>query len=132
MSFKPALLVFAIAPALLNVLNTSSSSFKYKFVITANSFHPVDEINLYYYKEQLIDQYEKLVFGLDQKTYEEVIRINIHTFAFDSNCTPSYYEGKIKLIIGKGKGKTIEGVLRKDECDSSVIREKIYIFDLFK
>ena len=87
---------------------------------------------LYYYKEKLIDKYEDLVFTLKEDYVGEFIKTNIHEFDFDKNCKAKYINGTILLIVGEGKGSLIEGKLRINSCDDSVIREKIYLLDIFK
>lgn len=113
-------------------LKDVSSSFKYSYQIKANSFSPRDNVNLYYYKEKLIDKYEEIAFTLKEEYLSDALRTNISAFKFDDTCFPSYSNGSIILTIGKGKGTVVEGKLRQNICDEDVIREKIYIFDIFK
>ena len=110
----------------------TSSSFKYLYQIKANSYTPKDTIKLYYYKEKLIDQYEKMAFSLKNEYLHQTIKQNISDFNFDDNCVASYVNGVIVLTLGEGRGSLIEGKLRQNSCDNSVIREKIFIFELFK
>lgn len=110
----------------------SSSSFKYLYQIKANSYTPKDTIKLYYYKEKLIDKYEQLAFSLKNEYLHQTIKQNISDFNFDDNCIASYVNGVIILTLGEGKGNVIEGKLRQNSCDNSVIREKIFIFELFE
>jgi len=110
----------------------TSTSFNYTYQIITNSYSLNDEVQGYYYKERLIDEYEALAFHNEERKHQEIIMANIDRFKFDDNCYPYYYNGGIFVIIGNGQGMSIKGHLRKNECDESVIREKIYIFDLFK
>ena len=107
------------------------SSFSYEYNIVSNSNTPEDIIKTYLYKEQLIDLYEDLVFDFASRDHQTIIRNNINKFCFDSTCH-SFYNGKINLVIGKGLGVSLQGKLKQDICDESVIREKFYIFELFK
>lgn len=106
--------------------------FQYAYEIRANSYAIKDSVNLYYYKENLIDIYENLVFDLDARYHQAAIECNLNLFKIDESTTPYYKEGRILLIIGKGKGEQIKGRLRKNACDEDVIREKYYLFDIFK
>ena len=107
-------------------------NFQYQYKVVGNSYHPFDQNQIYFYKEKLIDNYEYLVFGFDEKEHGNIIKNNIDTFVFDDNCIASYQQGQIILIIGNGLGPIYKGKLRKNECDESVIREKFYIFELFQ
>ena len=80
--------------------------------------------------ENLIEQYEKLVFNFEQRDYQQIIKDNISSFEF-SSCCNAYYNGKINLIIGKGLGLTFSGDLKHNICDENAIREKFYIFEIF-
>ncbi len=106
-------------------------AFQYTYRITANSSHPFDTASLYDYKERLIDTYENLVFGHEERDYQMLIQQNIDLFRFE-NCVSSYLNGSIVLVVGNGGGPTIKGDLRRNSCDESVIREKFYIFELFR
>lgn len=117
---------------LLSTIQENGSVFKYSYQIKANSYSPRDNINLYYYKEKLIDKYEELVFTLKEDYVGEFVKSNINEFNFDESCKAKYINGSIILIIGEGKGSIIEGKLRVNSCDDSVIREKIYLLDIFK
>ena len=109
-----------------------SPSFKYTYQIVTNSYSVNDEIKGYYYKEKLIDCYEQLVFSYPENEHQEIIKNNINLFKFDDDCYPYYHNGSIVIIIKNGQGMIINGHLRKNECEEGVIREKVYIFDLFK
>ena len=129
---KIQLMTTAISSFLLLVSTIQDGSvFKYVYQIKANSYSPKDCVNLYYYKEKLIDKYEELTFTLKQSYVGSFLQDNISVFEFDSNCSSKYVNGVIVLTLGQGKGSVIEGKLRMNSCDDSVIREKIYLFDIF-
>ena len=107
-------------------------NFQYQYKVVGYSYHPFDQNQIYFYKEKLIDTYEYLVFGFDEREHGNIIKNNIDSFVFDDNCISAYQEGQIVLIIGIGLGPIYKGKLRKNECDESVIREKFYIFELFQ
>lgn len=105
-------------------------SFEYKYKVISNSNHPFDVKEAYNYKEKLIDQYESLVFGYQERDYQTIIKQNLNLFEFSEDCS-CYYNGQIVLVIGNGTGLTLEGDLRHNVCDENAIREKFYIFELF-
>ena len=107
-------------------------NFQYQYKVVGNSYHPFDQNQIYFYKEKLIDTYEYLVFGFDEREHGNIIKNNIDSFVFDDYCIAAYQEGQIVLIIGNGLGPIYKGKLRKNECDENVIREKFYIFELFQ
>lgn len=113
-------------------VSEKASTFKYLYQIKGNSFATKDCIDIYYYKEKLIDKYEDIAFTIKEEYLDEALKTNISLFKFDDKCFPSYKNGILLLTIGEGKGSLIEGKLRYNACDSEVIREKIYIFDIFK
>ena len=113
-------------------VSEKASTFKYLYQIKGNSFATKDCIDIYYYKEKLIDKYEDIAFTIKEEYLDEALKTNISLFKFDDKCFPSYKNGILLLTIGEGKGSLIEGKLRYSACDSEVIREKIYIFDIFK
>lgn len=106
-------------------------SFTYEYKIVSNSNSPEDIVKTYLYKEKLIETYEDLVFDFDNRDHQTIIINNIDKFVFDNECH-CFYNGKINLVIGKGIGVTLEGKLKQNICDESVINEKFYIFELFK
>lgn len=132
MKYNILLSILSTGVILANSALENGSNFKYLYQIKANSYSPKDSVALYYYKEKLIDQYEDIAFSLKEEYLSEVLRTNISKFKFDDKCIPSYKNGVIILTIGEGKGSLIEGKLRYNTCDNDVIREKIYIFDIFK
>ena len=83
---KIQLMTTAISSFLLLVSTIQDGSvFKYAYQIKANSYSPKDSVNLYYYKEKLIDKYEELTFTLKQSYVGSFLQDNISVFEFDSN-----------------------------------------------
>lgn len=110
----------------------SSEPFKYKYEITANSNKAVDIYKLYDYKENLIDIYNEHFLALSESKREEKLINCIDLFKLDSNCRPYYISGTIVILIGEAKGVTLDGKLQQNSCDETVIRTKIFLFDLFR
>ncbi len=109
----------------------SEEPFQYKYEIVANSNSAQDVLNLYSYKEKLITHYEKDFMPLDKKTLETKLINDIQSFAFVSDIKARYAYGTIVLLVGDAKGYTLSGNLKTDSCDETVIRTKVFIFDLF-
>lgn len=122
----------AIALVASTMLNLSSEPFKYKYEITANSNSAGDIYNLYDYKERLIDVYDEHFLALNEKNREEKLVNEISLFKLDSLCRAYYASGTIVVLVGDASGMTISGDLRSDSCDETVLRTKIFIFDIFR
>lgn len=120
-----------IALSVVGVSKLSSEPFKYKYEITGNSKSANDIYNLYEYKEKLIDIYDEHFLALNDTEREKKLINNNQLFKIDENCRAYYASGTIVVLVGDGKGLTITGDLRYDTCDETVIRTKIYIFDIF-
>lgn len=111
--------------------NLTDEPFKYKYQIVANSNSPSDIYDLYDYKERVIDIYEDHYLYMSQKEIEKDLVENIEIFKLNNDVRPYYAYGTIVLMVGNANGMCLEGSLRKDSCDDSVIRTKVFIFDLF-
>ena len=68
---------------------------------------------------------------MNETEREKKLINNNQLFKIDENCRAYYASGTIVVLVGDGKGLTITGDLRYDTCDETVIRTKIYIFDIF-
>ncbi len=124
--------ILTVATLTTTILTNDTTPFQYRYEIRADSYHPVEEINLYYYKEELIDTYERLCLDMDMIYQESAIKNNLYLFEFNSHIKASYVDGTIVLVVGRGQGYVIRGQLRKNQCDSETVREKYYFLDLFK
>ena len=120
------------------ILSTLSSTmaipevpFQYTYEIVSNSRSAKDVTALYYYKEKMIDTYESYILPLGYEKIEETIRNNLSLFCFEEGARCSYINGSIVVLLGNAKGVEMKGQLRKSTCDETVIREKIFILDLF-
>ncbi len=114
-----------------NFLSIPEEPFNYKFEIVSNSRSVADVTELYFYKEKLIETYETYFMPLGADCIEAAIKNNIGIFSFRDDSRSYYICGSIVVLLGQAKGVEMHGELRKNECDTTVIREKIYIFDLF-
>lgn len=130
---KIQILSSLLTTALVVSSNVSSfSSFEYKYQIKINSYSPLDESAGYYYKEKMIDNYEKYLFTLDSDEHTKFIVNNLQIFKLTDDAKVEYQMGTICITLGNGQGKIIKGKFRKNECDEKVIREKYYILELFQ
>ena len=129
---KNLLLTFTIAlTASSGIFNIPEEPFSYTYEIVSNSRNPSDMVDLYYYKERLIDTYEAYFMNLDVGMIGERVKENISLFKFNDSARVYYISGTIVVLLGSSKGYVVKGNLRSNECDTTVIREKFYIFDLF-
>ena len=115
-----------------NVNIDSYSKFEYKYQIKTKSYSPLDDAAGYNYKEQMIDKFEYELFTLSEEDHTLYIINNLDHFKLSDDASVSYQMGTICVTIGEGKGKVIKGQFRKNVCDEKVLREKYYIFELFK
>lgn len=123
---------FITLTSTVGIFNMPENVFQYKYEIVAESKSASDTVRLYNYKEQLIDTYEKYFFEVPDNLFESTLKNSIFLFEFQENARASYFNGVIVVLLGEAKGLRIEGALRRDSCDSVTIREKIFIFELFK
>lgn len=111
--------------------NLSSEPFKFKYEITANSNYAGDIYNLYTYKEKVIDIYDEYFLPLSDENREKKLINSIDLFNVSDKCRAYYVSGTIVVLVGEAKGMTLLGDLRTNSCDETVIRTKIFIFDIF-
>ena len=109
-----------------------NSSFEYKYQIKTNSYSPLDDSAGYYYKEQMIDKFEYVIFTLHESEHTNYVINHLNDFKLSDDAKVSYQMGIICVTLGEGKGRVIKGNFRKNECDEKVISEKYYILELFE
>lgn len=129
---KPYFFLFSmLLSSSTGIFSIPEEPFQYRYEIISNSRSSDDVVHLYYYKEKIIDTYEAYFMPLETEKREMAIRNGVDLFAFDEDARSYYIGGTIVVLLGKAKGLELRGELRKSECDSTVIREKIFIFDIF-
>lgn len=129
---KHFFLLGAVALTVLsNTLSVPEVPFQYAYEIVSNSRSAKDVTELYYYKEKIIDTYESYIMPLGYDEIEEAVKNNLQLFCFRDDARCSYIGGTIVVLIGNAQGVEMKGQLRKSSCDETVIREKLFIFDLF-
>lgn len=93
-----------------------------KFEIIANSNQETDIKQMYDIKYQLLNDYKDWVKGVDNK--EQVLADH------QSDYHASFKQGVYKIILGKGKGKSLTGDLKVSYCESTKdIQTKSLFFD---
>jgi len=120
-----------ILTAVSSTLDFPEVPFQYQYEIVSRSRNPKDITELYYYKEKMIDTYEKYFMPLGIEKMEPAIKNNLMMFSFDEDARVHYISGTIVVLLGDARGVEMKGELRRNECDETVIREKIFILDLF-
>ena len=95
-----------------------------QYKIIANSNQESDIKEMYEVKGKLLEDFKTWVKGVDNK--DQVLAD--HQNDYDA----SYYNGEYKIILGKGKGKTLTGELKVSYCTSSKeIKKKSFFAELF-
>lgn len=105
--------------------------FKYEYQIVANSNSIPDMVRLYEYKEKVIETYEANFLDSSREEIEKELKNNMFIFCYDYDVRAYFAYGAIVLMIGSANGACLKGDLRKDSCDETVIRSKVFLFDLF-
>jgi hypothetical protein len=71
-----------------------------------------------------------LVFNINENYHKQTILDNLDYF--DGKDYETYYRNNsIYIIIGDGKGKSIEGDLRKNSCDTKPVRVQFFFSEFF-
>lgn len=83
-----------------------------------------DKKEAYDIKRQLIDEYENLVKGLDEKEYSKAIE----NCLVDENS--QYQNHTLTVVVGDGKGEVLKGKLKADYC--TIEKEEIETHFFFK
>ena len=112
--------IIVIALILMNVVSVNASSNIPKYKIVANSNSEKDIKKMYKIKNDLINDYRNWAKGVDD--IDQVLADH------QNNYDASYYNGEYKIILGKGKGKTLTGELKVSYCTSSKERKKKSFF----
>ncbi|WP_297670380.1 hypothetical protein [Thomasclavelia sp.] len=116
--------VIVITLILMNVVSVNASSNIPKYKIIANSNSEKDIKEMYEIKNDLIHDYRIWVKGVDDIDQA----LADHQKDYDAN----YYNGEYKIIVGKGKGKTLTGELKVSYCTSTKeIKKKSFFAELF-
>lgn len=103
--------------------STTSTQSNLAFSITANSNSENDIKIMYEYKNNIVNDYSKMIVATNQSQVIEDLLI-LHPEL-------SYNHGKLVCNLGESKGKTISGELRDNYCNVEV-KPKSFFAELFK
>ena len=81
-------------------------------------------------KNQLIQEFQTLVEGLDETQYRKAIQTNLPI-----SDTIEYDDDTIKIVLGDGKGVLLAGELKTDYCQGSEkkpLETKFFLLELFE
>lgn len=104
----------------LGVFSAPSNNVDFKIISNSNSKEDIEI--MYEYKNEIIENYAKMIVGIDK---QEVINDLILMYP---NMT--YENNELCLTIGNGLGKSIQGKLKNNYCDVEV-KPKSWIVELF-
>ncbi|MEG0365350.1 MAG: hypothetical protein RR585_00845 [Coprobacillus sp.] len=112
--------VFLIIGMLGFSVHAKSQEPKYKII--ANSNQEVDIKEMYKIKKDLLECYKDWVKGVDDK--DQVLAD--HQSDFDA----TYKQGEYKIVLGKGRGKSLSGEMKVNYCETTKdIETKSFLFD---
>lgn len=112
------------------ISNAQKPKFTYEYMITSNSNDINDMLVMYDVKQDFIKTYDELVLSLNEEYHRDTIINNLDKFIDSDLGKCEYFNEKIVITIGEGKGGTIEGYLKSNICDSEKTNYRIFIFDL--
>ena len=95
-----------------------------RYKIIGSSYQQEDIDEMYKVKDQLLLNYKKWVKGVDD-VYQVLAD---HQDDFNAK----YYNGLYTIVLGEGKGKSLEGKLQVSYCTSSKeIKKKSWLIKMF-
>ena len=95
-----------------------------RYKIISSSYQQEDIDEMYKVKDQLLLNYKKWVKGVDD-VYQVLAD---HQDDFNAK----YYNGLYTIVLGEGKGKSLEGKLQVSYCTSSKeIKKKSWLIKMF-
>ena len=114
--FMKKLIIFLLI--LMNLTTVTAVNETPKYKIIASSYKQEDIEEMYEVKDKLIQNYKKWVHQV----------LADHQKAFNAK----YYNGLYTIVLGEGKGKTLEGKLQVSYCTSSKeIHKKSWLASMF-
>jgi len=111
-------------------VNSAENNFNYSYTVVASSNSASDLLKLYNVKEKLIDNYEALVFNINENYHEQTIKDNLDYFSGE-DYVAYYRNNELYIVIGDGNGKSIAGDLRRNSCDSKPVRVQFFFSKFF-
>ena len=107
-----------------------SEKFNYSYTVISSSNDMSDLLYMYNVKEKTINNYESLIFNVNENFHKETIIDNLEYFSGEDYFA-EYKNGDLVITIGNGKGKSISGDLRKNSCDSKPVRVQFFFSKFF-
>ena len=111
-------------------MTVEENSFSYSYTVVADSNDASDLLELYNVKEKMIDNYETLVFNINETYHAQTIKDNLEYFSGE-NYKAYYKNNELYIVVGDGNGKSISGDLRRNSCDSKPVRVQFYFSKFF-
>lgn len=110
---------FILVGMLLCKVQAKSQEPRYQIIAATNQKEDIKEI--YHIKKELLEDYKVWVKGVDNK--HQVLADHIEEY------DALYDQGVYKIVVGKGKGKSIEGELKVNYCENTKdIQTKSFFF----
>ena len=110
--------------------SNSKQDFNYSYTIVVASNSTSDLLYMYNIKEKTIDNYEGLIFNVNENYHKDTIIDNLDYFSGE-DYKAEYKNGNLYITIKDGKGKSISGDLRKNSCDSKPVRVQLFFSKFF-
>ncbi|MEG0366940.1 MAG: hypothetical protein RR585_08910 [Coprobacillus sp.] len=103
-------------------ISVQAKSSEPQYKIIANSNNESDIKEMYKVKDSLLKDYKDWAEGVDDK--DQVLAD--HQSEYDA----TYKQGVYKIVLGSGKGKSLNGEIKVNYCDSTKdIKTKSLFFD---
>ena len=116
--------ILIIIIILLNITTVTAKKEIPKYKIIANSNKTEDIEEMYKIKNELLFKYKQWVKGVDD-IYQVLAD-------HEKDYNAKYYNGLYTIVLGKGKGKTLEGKLQVSYCTTSKeIKKNSWIVSIF-
>ncbi|MEG1066735.1 MAG: multidrug transporter, partial [Erysipelotrichaceae bacterium] len=87
--------------------------------------------NVYDTKKEMQSIFNEMVDGLNEESYDDIIRDNLDVFEEIKGSTVRLLDNNLTIVIGDGKGTTIKGILDKQEYCIPTVKPKSFLAELF-
>lgn len=120
--FMKKIIIFLLI--MMNLTSVCAVNETPRYKIIGSSYQQEDIDEMYKVKDQLLLNYKKWVKGVDD-VYQVLAD---HQDDFNAK----YYNGLYTIVLGEGKGKSLEGKLQVSYCTSSKeIKKKSWLIKMF-
>lgn len=104
----------------LSLFSTSVDNVNFKIISNSNSKEDLQI--MYEYKNEIIENYAKMIIGIDKQQVIEDLILMYPDITYNNN--------ELCLVIGEGMGKSIKGELKDNYCNVDV-KPKSWLVELF-